>query len=102
VVDLFAGGGGPSLGIAEAARRVGRGTEIIAAIENDPQIAGIYALNFPTAALLRDDVGEIFDGAIGRPVTRRESDLLEQVGTVDVLLAGPPCQGHSDLNNHTR
>ena len=22
--------------------------------------------------------------------------------TVDVLVGGPPCQGHSDLNNHTR
>ncbi len=21
---------------------------------------------------------------------------------IDILLAGPPCQGHSDLNNHTR
>ncbi len=24
------------------------------------------------------------------------------VGEVDVVLAGPPCQGHSNLNNHTR
>src|SRR4029453_9475753 len=23
-------------------------------------------------------------------------------GDVDILLGGPPCQGHSDLNNHTR
>ena len=102
VVDLFAGGGGLSLGIAEAARRVGRGTRIVAAIENDPQTADVYALNFPTAKLIRDDVGKIFDGAPGRPVTRRESDLRDQIGKVDVLLAGPPCQGHSDLNNHTR
>jgi DNA (cytosine-5)-methyltransferase 1 len=102
VVDLFAGGGGLSLGIIEAARRIGRGTRIVAAVENDPQAADVYALNFPTANLIRDDVGRIFDGVPGRAATRRESDFLQQVGKVDVLLAGPPCQGHSDLNNHTR
>lgn len=102
VVDLFAGGGGLSLGIAEAARRIGRGTRIVAAIENDPQAADVYALNFPTANLVREDVGRIFDGVPGRSATRREADFCMQVGNVDVLLAGPPCQGHSDLNNHTR
>ena len=24
------------------------------------------------------------------------------VGRVDILIGGPPCQGNSDLNNHTR
>ncbi len=103
VVDLFAGGGGLSLGIAEAARRIGRGTTIVAAVENDPQAANVFALNFPRAAhLIRDDVRKVFDGVPGRSATRREADLFKQVGKVDVLLAGPPCQGHSDLNNHTR
>ncbi len=102
VVDLFAGGGGLSLGIAEAARRIGRGTAVVAAVENDPQAANVFALNFPGASLIRDDVKMVFDGVPGRSATRRESELLEQVGKVDVLLAGPPCQGHADLNNHTR
>ena len=28
--------------------------------------------------------------------------LSVEIAGIDVLLAGPPCQGHSDLNNHTR
>ena len=31
-----------------------------------------------------------------------ERALLKGLGPVHLLLAGPPCQGHSDLNNHTR
>jgi DNA (cytosine-5)-methyltransferase 1 len=102
IVDLFAGGGGLSLGLAEAARRVGYGTAVVAAVERDPDAADVYALNFPEANLLRRDIVDVFDGAVGRAPTRRESELRAQVGRIDVLLAGPPCQGHSDLNNHSR
>jgi DNA (cytosine-5)-methyltransferase 1 len=31
-----------------------------------------------------------------------ESKLARLKGKVDLFLAGPPCQGHSNLNNHTR
>ena len=48
------------------------------------------------------DVATLFDGAVGSVPTDGEARLREQVGRVHVLLAGPPCQGHSDLNNHTR
>ena len=102
IVDLFAGGGGLSLGIAEAARRNGRGVRIVLAVEERSDAAGIYAQNFPGARVLEEDVAQLFDGALGSDPTDRETRLREQVGRVHVLLAGPPCQGHSDLNNHTR
>lgn len=102
IVDLFAGGGGLSLGIAEAARRLKRGIKIVAAVELDPDAADVFALNFPEANVLVEDVAHLFHGAPGRPPTRRELGIRDQIGKVDLLLAGPPCQGHSDLNNHTR
>jgi hypothetical protein len=37
VVDLFAGGGGFTMGAAEAARRAGRGTTVALAVENDAE-----------------------------------------------------------------
>lgn len=102
IVDLFAGGGGLTIGAAEAARRVGAGTSVVLAVENASAAADVYALNFPEANLDRSDVAELFDGALGTKPTPRERKLARQIGGVDLLLAGPPCQGHSDLNNHTR
>ena len=102
VVDLFAGGGGLTVGAAEAARRLGKGTSVVLAVENAPTAADVYELNFPNARMRRSDVVDLFDGDIGAEFTDSELRLAEKVGTVHFLLAGPPCQGHSDLNNHTR
>lgn len=102
LVDLFAGGGGLTIGAAEAARRIGRGTEIVLAVENDSDAADVYELNFPRANLVRSEIETLFDGRLGSQPTTSEKTVAQNVGGVDILLAGPPCQGHSDLNNHTR
>jgi DNA (cytosine-5)-methyltransferase 1 len=102
VVDLFSGGGGLSLGVAEAARRVGRGTTVALAVEIDEPAADVYSLNFPGADLRREDVAGLFDGELGAPLTKGERALGRTLGVMHVLVAGPPCQGHSDLNNHSR
>ncbi len=102
LVDLFAGGGGLTIGAAEAARRVGKGVTVVLAVENADAAADVYELNFPRANLVRSDVARLFDGPLGARATATERKIIRKVGEVDVLLAGPPCQGHSDLNNHTR
>ncbi len=102
LVDLFAGGGGLTVGVAEVARRIGRGMEVALAVESDDDIADVHALNFPRANLVRAGVEALFDGELGAQVTASERNIALAVGEVDVLVAGPPCQGHSNLNNHTR
>lgn len=102
IVDLFAGGGGLTIGAAEAARRVGLGTTVVLAVEHYESAADVYALNFPEANLERSDVASVFDGELGATATKKEQKRVRQLGRVDLLVAGPPCQGHSDLNNHTR
>jgi DNA (cytosine-5)-methyltransferase 1 len=102
VADLFAGGGGFSLGAAEAARRVGLATSVVLAVEMDQAAQDVYELNFPKAALERADVSAVFDGELGAEPTGAEKKLAKRVGSVDLLIAGPPCQGHSNLNNKTR
>lgn len=101
-VDLFAGCGGLTCGFEEAARRAGRKLEVALAIEVDPLIAAVYQANFPSARLLTGDVASVFDGDLGVPLTMTENLARFAAGDIDVLLAGPPCQGHSDLNNHSR
>lgn len=102
LVDLFAGGGGLTVGVAEAALRMGRGMEVALAVENDVHAADVYELNFPSANLARAGTETLFDGELGGPVTESERSIALAVDEVDVLVAGPPCQGHSNLNNHTR
>ncbi|WP_083968306.1 DNA cytosine methyltransferase [Hyalangium minutum] len=103
LVDLFAGSGGLTLGVAEACRRFGRGLEVRLAMEWDEHIRGVYDLNFGSSvARERGDVCSRFDRAVGRSPSASEERTRAEVGKVDILVGGPPCQGHSDLNNHTR
>lgn len=103
VVDLFSGCGGMTLGAIEAARSLGYDVEVVLAMELDTPIRKIYDANFDsTIATSRADVAERFDGALGKPMTFLERKTKKEVGAIDLLLGGPPCQGHSNLNNHTR
>ena len=99
VLDLFSGGGGLSLGVAEAARALERGFESVA-VDNDEVALAIYAANFPNALELQEDISSLIDG-VGDPPTLNERRLLRASGTVDFLV-GLPCQGHSAANNRTR
>jgi DNA (cytosine-5)-methyltransferase 1 len=75
---------------------------VVAAFDKDPQCVEVYKQNFKCDHVFARDILELLDGTIGSEPTANEQSLLRQVGTVDVLLAGPPCQGNSDLNNQTR
>lgn len=102
IVDLFAGCGGLTLGAAEAARRLGLGIDVRLAVDFDETATEVYRSNLPAANVRRCSVEELFTGDPGAPLTANEAALRERIGPVHVLLGGPPCQGHSDLNNHTR
>ncbi len=102
IIDLFAGCGGLTLGAAEAARRLGLGIDVRLAVDFDKAATEVYRSNLPTAAVRCCSVEDLFGGDPGAPLTPDETALRGQIGPVDVLLGGPPCQGHSNLNNHTR
>lgn len=103
VVDLFSGCGGLTLGLAEAAGRLGRGLDAALAVDFDRDIRGVYASNFPKATAICGRVEELFDGELGVAArTSAETETTREIDRVDWLVGGPPCQGHSDLNNHTR
>lgn len=75
--------------------------EIALAIDSDPTACAIFADNI-SDRVRSEDIAQIFPGEPGDRMSDREKSLASVVGSVDVLVAGPPCQGHSDLNNHTR
>jgi DNA (cytosine-5)-methyltransferase 1 len=102
VVDLFAGCGGLTIGVAEAARRLGMGLDVRLAVDFDSTAVSVYRANLPDAEVRQAKVQDLFDGDPGDELTVSEIEIKDAVGQVDVLLGGPPCQGHSSLNNHTR
>lgn len=102
IVDLFAGCGGLTLGAAQAAREAGAGLDVVLALDQDETAVDVYRHNFPKADARVGSVERHFDGDLGAPRTAVERRTAEACGEVGLLVGGPPCQGHSDLNNHTR
>ncbi len=108
VVDLFAGCGGLTLGVAEAARRAGMAVDVPLAVDFAEAPTRVFAAAFPKASAERGPVEEFFDGEVREPLTQTEQATAERVWKalgregLDLLVGGPPCQGHSDLNNRSR
>lgn len=103
IVDLFAGCGGLTLGLSQAAAAAGRRVEIALAVDFEPLATQVYRDNYPFAERIASDLVEsFFDGELGAAPTFAELKTRAETGSVTVLTGGPPCQGHSNLNNHTR
>ena len=75
-IDLFAGCGGLSLGLAQGGAFVS-----VLAVDSDPDAAETYGANFPETEVI---VGPV--------------ETVKTVPRADVLVGGPPCQGFSALN----
>jgi DNA (cytosine-5)-methyltransferase 1 len=102
LVDLFSGCGALTLGIVEAGRALGLQIDPVLAVDLMPDALATYGLNFPNAILHAGPVESVLGGSLGSAARAEEADLGRRLGQVDILVGGPPCQGHSDLNNHTR
>ncbi|MGA5873944.1 DNA cytosine methyltransferase [Streptomyces cinereoruber] len=102
IVDLFAGCGGLTLGAAQAARKYGISLDVRLAVDFEEAPTKVFRANFPNANVQQGAVESYFDGDLGTPLTSQELKTRDAVGEVGLLIGGPPCQGHSNLNNHTR
>lgn len=103
-VDLFSGCGGLSSGINAAAESLGYNALSKLAVDSNKTALDVYARNIPhrSGSIFNGNIEELFGVDILRPPVQKKLSLAESLGKIDVLVAGPPCQGHSDLNNSTR
>lgn len=102
VIDLFSGLGGMTIGAIEGARRAGRPATLALAVDREPGALDVLARTVgPHTACKVRDLESIL-GPIARATSGAEAELFAGVPEGGLLLAGPPCQGHSALNNHTR
>jgi DNA (cytosine-5)-methyltransferase 1 len=81
VVDLFAGAGGLSYGFLQTGR-----FEVKAAFENNRNAQMTYKKNHGDAAVYGD---------VSEALT---NEMKRNLGQVDVVIGGPPCQGFSNAN----
>jgi DNA (cytosine-5)-methyltransferase 1 len=111
VAELFSGSGGLALGFGQAAEELGFDRRSVMAVDQDEEALAIYRRRNDTRATSAASVASLVDYRVdGRGSDCRflyEPEILHPswdglVGATDVLLAGPPCQGHSHLNNKTR
>lgn len=104
VVDLFSGIGALSWGVIEGARAVGLRADIVLAADVDPAPLKVLedSLKPLPGAVRCLDIGEALAGTGRSPTEAERAFLNDCPDHPDILVAGPPCQGHSRLNNHTR
>lgn len=105
VADLFSGCGAMSLGIEEACRALGLRFESAGGFDIDQHAMATFARNFGLRGKRAEvcDLGAVLAKyALRSKLTRAEKQLRRRIGRVDLAIAGPPCQGNSDLNNKTR
>lgn len=110
-VELFCGSGGLAVGWRRACDELGINQVSMAAADQDDEALAIYKRHNATRLTSTKSVSMLVDhrtrgqGDDCRFVYQPEMidpSWTDLAGHVDALLAGPPCQGHSSLNNHTR
>ena len=87
IINLFSGAGGFSLGAKRA------GFDIAGSLEIDPQAISVYKKNFPNSLLWEKDISTV-----------SAAEILQtfelQVGEIDGIIGGPPCQGFSHMGQN--
>ena len=80
-IDLFCGAGGLSKGFMDA------GFDIIVGVDNDKDALNTFALNHNGAEAINED--------LSKEETFEKIKQIAGKRTIDVIVAGPPCQGFS-------
>ncbi len=93
-----------TVGAVEGARRAGVASELLLAVDQWAPALEVIESTFEIDSdrVAELDLAEVLDGANATNGTDTEERIVEHAAGADLLLAGPPCQGHSALNNHTR
>ncbi|UVL00520.1 DNA cytosine methyltransferase [Pseudomonas sp. B21-048] len=104
IADLFCGMGGLTIGAIEAIQELNRTPNIKYACDIDQGAASFYIKNFSNhlKKFHSGDISELISDNFSATPNNSEKKIISENKNIDFLFAGPPCQGHSNLNNHSR
>lgn len=111
VADFFCGAGGLANGIRQLCTELGVSVIPELIVDQDEEATRVYSASHSSRVRLSTSVQKLIDyhvrtSAGGATFTYdpefMSDELASAVEGVDLILAGPPCQGHSNLNNQTR
>lgn len=111
VAELFSGPGGLAQGVKQACRELGYTFNSQVAVDTDLGSTDVYRLNHGTKFTIGESIAGLLDYHVEgqgeqtvftSPPKILDDEFRKATKGIDLLLAGPPCQGHSNLNNHTR
>jgi len=99
---MFSGMGAMSLGVAQACKALGHRCNFKAAFEIERSPLETYKANFAVEHAVNEDLSRLFEVDVDKRLQTSEKFWRNSLGDIDIVVAGPPCQGHSNLNNVTR
>ncbi|RZI25459.1 DNA cytosine methyltransferase [Pseudomonas orientalis] len=104
IADLFCGMGGLTIGAIEATQEINSAIKINFACDIDKDASSFYIKNFSQniESFHTGDISDVLSDNFTNEPTKLEKKLATNNRNIDFLFAGPPCQGHSNLNNHSR
>jgi len=88
-IDLFSGCGGVTTGLKKA------GFKVLSAIDINKKAVKVYKLNHPDVKVVNDDIKKI-------DLSIFTGNLNIDKGSLDLLVACPPCQGFSRLRTKNK
>ena len=100
-----------SYGVNSALRSLGLKPNVVFAADQNQNALDVYERNAGPGDMLKGNLWQMLDfqisgmgsqaSFVGQPSIVNPI-MARHIAGVDVLIGGPPCKGHSSLNNHTR
>jgi DNA (cytosine-5)-methyltransferase 1 len=96
--------------VIQAANALGFNIKARAAVDLDAEALAVYDYNFKADTTINKNIGNIVNFHLwtekGKMIFDNKPKLSGGLGLfegkTDIVIGGPPCQGHSGFNNHTR
>ena len=92
-MEIMCGAGGLSVGLD-----LSGACETKYALDLDPYSIATFKTHHPNAQVFCGDAGDALDRAVAGRLSQKEGMHFPRRGDVDVIAAGPPCQGFSLMN----